>query len=98
MWSGISSGKARLKFMYIFMSTDMVKTYSKTVLSKILLTQLKSDIGLLYEVIDLSDFWKTAVTLAGFQNDGKHIFLRDKLNSLQSGRQKCFHSQLPYGD
>jgi hypothetical protein len=38
-------------------------------------------------VIDLSDFLKTAVTLAGFQNDGKHIFLRDKLNSLQSGRQ-----------
>jgi hypothetical protein len=38
-------------------------------------------------VIDLSDFLKTAVTLAGFQNDEKHIFLRDKLNSLQSGRQ-----------
>ena len=45
----------------------MVKTYLKTVLSKILLTQLKSDIGLQYEVIDLSDFLKTAVTLAGFQ-------------------------------
>ena len=67
--------------MYIIMSTDMVKTYLKTVL----LTQLKRDIGLQYEVIDLSDFLKTAVTLAGFQNDGKHIFLRDKLNSLQSG-------------
>ena len=90
MRSGISSEKARLKFMYIFMSTDMVKTYLKTVLSKILLTQLKSDIGLYYEVIDLSDFLKTAVTLAGFQNDGKHIFLRDKLNSLQSGRQIVF--------
>ena len=45
MWSGISSEKARLTFMYIFMSTDMVKTYLKTVLSNILLTQLKSDIG-----------------------------------------------------
>jgi uncharacterized membrane protein len=44
--SGISNEKARLKFIYIFMSTDMVKTYLKTVLSKILLTQLKSDIGL----------------------------------------------------
>ena len=76
--------------MYICMSTDMVKTYLKTVLSKILLTQLKSDIGLLYEVIDLSDFLKTAVTLAGFHNDGKHIFPRDKLNSLQSGRQIVF--------
>jgi hypothetical protein len=62
----------------------------KHILSKILLTQLKSDIGLLYEVIDLSDFLKTAVTLAGFQNDGKHIFLKDKLNSLQSGRQIVF--------
>jgi hypothetical protein len=50
------------------MSTDMDKTYLKTVLSKTILTQLKSDIGLLYEVIDLSDFLKTAVTLAGFQN------------------------------
>ena len=76
--------------MYIFMSTDMVKTYLKTVLSEIILTQLKSDIGLLFEVIDLSDFFKTAVTLASFQNDGKHIFLRDKLNSLQSGRQIVF--------
>ena len=72
------------------MSTDMDKTYLKTVLSKTILTQLKSDIGLLYEVIDLSDFLKTAVTLAGFQNDGKHIFLKDKLNSLQSGRQIVF--------
>ena len=72
------------------MSTDMVKTYLKTVFSTILLTQLKSDIGLKYEVIDLLNFLKTAVTLAGFQNDGKHIFLRDKLNSLQSGRQIVF--------
>ena len=58
-----------------------LKTYLKTVLSKILLTQLRSDIGLLFEVIDLSDFLTTAVTLTSFQNDGKHFFLRDKLNS-----------------
>jgi hypothetical protein len=64
-----------------------LKTYLKTVLSKILLTQLRSDIGLLFEVIDLSDFLKTAVTLASFQNDRTHFFLRDKLNSLQCRRQ-----------
>jgi hypothetical protein len=38
----------------------------------------------------LSDFLKTAVTLASFQNDGTHFFLRDKLNSLQSRRQIVF--------
>jgi hypothetical protein len=34
-----------------------------------LLTQLRSDIGLLFELIDLSDFIKTAISLASFQND-----------------------------
>jgi hypothetical protein len=67
-----------------------LKTYLKTVFSKCLLTQLRSDIGLLFEAIYLSDFLKTAITLASFQNDGKHFFLRDKLNSLQSGRQIVF--------
>jgi hypothetical protein len=38
--------KARLKFMYILMPTDMVKTYLKTDLLKILLAQLRSDIDL----------------------------------------------------
>jgi hypothetical protein len=64
-----------------------LKTYLKTVLSNILLTQLRSDIGLLFVAIALSGFLKTAITLASFQNDGKQFFLRDKLNSLQSGRQ-----------
>jgi hypothetical protein len=67
-----------------------LKTYLKTVLSKIVLTQLRSDIGLSFEAIDLSDFLKTAITLTWFQNDGKHVFLRDKLNNVQSGRQIVF--------
>jgi hypothetical protein len=50
--------KARLKFMYILMSTDMAKTYLKTTLSNILLTQLRSDIDLLFKAIDLSDFFQ----------------------------------------
>ena len=64
-----------------------LKTYLKTVLSK---KKLRSDIGLLFEAIDLPGFLKTAITLASFQNDGKQFFLRDKLNSLQSGRQIVF--------
>jgi hypothetical protein len=52
--------------------------------------KLRSDIGLLFEAIDLPGFLKTAITLASFQNDGKQFFLRDKLNSLQSGRQFVF--------
>jgi hypothetical protein len=39
----------------------------------------------LFVAIDLPGFLKTAITLASFQNDGKQFFLRDKLNSLQSG-------------
>ena len=90
MCSGISREEARLKFMYIRMATNMVKTYLKTVLYNILLTQLSRDIGLLFEAIDLSDFIKSAITLASFQNDGKHFFFRDKLNSIQSRRQIVF--------
>ena len=90
--------KARLKFMYILMPTDMVKTYLKTDLLKILLAQLRSDIDLQFEAIDFPDFLKTAVTLASFQKDGNHFFLRDKLNSSQVGRQIVFQSQLAYDD
>jgi hypothetical protein len=59
-----------------------------------ILTEItRRDIGLLFEAIDLSDFIKSAITLASFQNDGKHFFLRDKLNSSQSGRQIVFYSR-----
>jgi hypothetical protein len=48
-------------------------------------------LGLLFEAIDLSDFLETAITLTSFQNEGKHVFLRDKLNSVQSGLQDNKH-------
>jgi hypothetical protein len=38
----------------------------------------------------MSDLKKTAVTLASYQKEGKHFYLRDKLNSSQSGRQIVF--------
>ena len=79
MCSGIPREKARLKCLCIYLWRLIgLKTYLKTVLSKMLLTQLRSDIGLLFEVIDFSDFLKTAISLANFQNDRKHFFLRDK--------------------
>ena len=57
------------------------------------MTKRQCQRSLILEAIDLSDLKKTAVTLASYQKEGKHFYLRDKLNSSQSGRQIVFYSR-----
>ena len=77
--------------MYIRIATNMIKTIFKgSSFKNVINTTKKRLLALQFEAIDLPDFLKTAIILASFQNDGKHFFLRDKLNSLQSGRQNVF--------
>ena len=57
------------------------------------MTKRQCQSSLILEAIDLSDLKKTAVTLASYQKEGKHFYLRDKLNSSQSGRQIVFYSR-----
>ena len=67
------------------MSTDMVKNIFKDNPLKNFTNATKERYWSIVRSDRFVRFKKTAVTLASFQKDGKHFFLRDKLNSSQSG-------------
>jgi hypothetical protein len=78
---------------------EWIKTYLSDRKEKVVLNNTESEIGCLYAGVPQGSvlgsdrfvrFLKNCYNVSKFQKDGKHCFLRDKLNSFLSGRQIVF--------
>ena len=90
MCSGISREKAGLKFMYILMATDMIKSIFKDSSLKNVTNTTKKRYWSIVRSDRFVRFHKNCYNVSEFPKRRKIFFLRDKLNSLQSGRQIVF--------